>query len=525
MILVILGLLCVWGLVRWLAPGDNRGNSAEAQAVQELRYTDYNGKPIGILAGTNMEQESFEHFPESEYIYFDGYPNLNTALVNGVIDAYLGDEPALKSIHASQPQISYLPERLTHNSYSFAFRKNDEKERTLRDDFNRFLAGIREDGTLAEIDAVWFGDEEDKKVVDMSDLTGENGTIRVVTTSTDEPFSYIKDGKNVGYDIDVVVRYCRSRGYALELGEVAFQARIPALASGRYEFTTSMNVTPEREEEVLFSDPVSEGGIVAAVRTADLAGGGSEALSPDEADSGNPVQRLLGRIQTGFEKNFIRESRWKLILSGISTTCIITALAVLAGTVLAFLVCLLRRTGSRLAGLLCDIYVKLLQGTPIVVVLMLLYYVIFRKPGISAVGVAAAGFALNFGAYVSEILRSGIAGIDPGQEEAALALGFTEREAFFRFILPQAVRNILPVYRGEIIGLLKSTSVVGYIGIQDLTRMSDIIRSRTYDAFFPLAATAALYFLLAWLTALLLDTVLKMTDPREKKRGREGKTV
>ena len=104
----------------------------------------------------------------------------------------------------------------------------------------------------------------------MSDLKDVNGTIRVITTTTDEPFSYIKDGKNVGYDIDVITRFCREYGYGLELGDVDFNARIPALASGKYDFTTSMNVTPEREEEVMFSDPVSEGGIVAAVRAEEL---------------------------------------------------------------------------------------------------------------------------------------------------------------------------------------------------------------------------------------------------------------
>ena len=96
-----------------------------ADAEKTVTYEDYNGKNIGILTGTNMEAESFKYFPDSKYFYYDGYPNLNTALENGVIDAYLADEPAMKSIHAQQPQISYIKERLTHNEYSFAFRKND----------------------------------------------------------------------------------------------------------------------------------------------------------------------------------------------------------------------------------------------------------------------------------------------------------------------------------------------------------------------------------------------------------------
>ncbi len=160
-----------------------------------------------------------------------------------------------------------------------------------------------------------------------------------------------------------------------------------------------------------------------------------------------------------------------------------------------------------------------------VVLLMILYYVIFGKSGMAAMWVAVIGFSLNFGAYVSEILRSGIESIDGGQREAALALGFSENQAFFRFIFPQAAVRQLPVYRGEMISLLKNTSIVGYIAIQDLTKMSDIIRSRTYEAFFPLIATAIIYFIIAWMISLIVKFVLKKIDPRTKKRGVKGVTV
>lgn len=134
------------------------------------------------------------------------------------------------------------------------------------------------------------------------------------------------------------------------------------------------------------------------------------------------------------------------------------------------------------------------------------------------------GFSLNFAAYTSETLRSGIESIDSGQREAALALGYSEHQAFFRFIFPQAAVWQLPVYRGEIISLLKNTSIVGYIAIQDLTKMSDIIRSRTFEAFFPLIVTAIIYFILAWIISLILKTVLKQIDPRLKKRTVKGVT-
>lgn len=512
-IVVLILLVVIAGIIFvLLTPRKSNGPVSGDEPGTPVSYEDYNGQKIGILTGTNMEAESFKYFPDSQYFYYDGYPNLNTALENGVIDAYLGDEPALKSIHAEQPQISYIKERLTNNKYSFAFRKNDPAEKQLLNQFNQFMKKIREDGTLEEIDAIWFGADDSKKVVDMSGLTGENGTIHVVTTSTDEPFSYIKDGKNVGYDIDVVVRFCRENGYALAIGDVTFQARIAALESGQYEFTTSMNVTPEREEAVLFSDPVSEGGIVVAVRTADL---------PDEADAGEVESKgFFQKIADSFEKNFIREGRWKLILQGIGTTCLITVLAAIFGTLLAFLICLLRRSGGKVTERILNGYVKLLQGTPMVVLLMILYYVIFGKLGVSALIVAVIGFTLNTAAYMSEIMRSGIESIDEGQEKAALALGYSDRQTFYKFIFPQAAVHFLPVYRGELVSLLKSTSIVGYISVLDLTKMSDIIRSRTYEAFFPLIATAIIYFLLAWLISILIRFILTRIDPRIHRRKR-----
>lgn len=508
-IIALILLVVIAGIVFVILMPRRTNNPMDgADAEKEVTYEDYNGKNIGILTGTNMEAESFKYFPDSKYFYYDGYPNLNTALENGVIDAYLADEPAMKSIHAQQPQIDYIKERLTHNEYSFAFRKNDPAEKKLLDQFNQFMQKIRADGTLAEIDSIWFGTDESKKVVDMSDLTGENGTLHVVTTSTDEPFSYIKDGKNVGYDIDVTVRFCRECGYALVLGDVTFQARIPALESGQYEFTTTMNVTPERKEAVLFSEPVSEGGIVVAVRSEDLAENAGETES----------RNFFQKIADSFEKNFIREGRWKLILQGIGATCLITVLSAIFGTILAFIICLFRRSGGKFTNKVLNGYVKLLQGTPTVVLLMILYYVIFGKLGVSALIVAVIGFTLNAAAYVSEIMRSGIESIDEGQQKAALALGYNEHQAFFKFIFPQAAVHFLPVYRGELVNLLKSTSIVGYISVLDLTKMSDIIRSRTYEAFFPLLATAVIYFFLAWLITILIQFILKRVNPRTNKR-------
>jgi polar amino acid transport system substrate-binding protein len=151
---------------------------------------------------------------------------------------------------------------------------------------------------------------------------------------------------------------------------------------------------------------------------------------------------------------------------------------------------------------------------------MLIFYVAFAGVSIDPPVVAIIAFALNFAAYAAEIFRSGVEGIDRRQAEAGIAMGFGRLSTFLYIVLPQAVRRILPVYRGEFISLVKMTSIVGYIAVQDLTKAGDIIRSRTFDAFFPLILVAVLYFVIVWVLMLALDYVERATDPRRSRTAR-----
>lgn len=492
-----------------IAVRDTVSGSARAD-TGSIRWQDYNGKRIGVLVGPLMEDAAHTYFPDSEYFLYSSYPDCITALLSGKIDGFLGDEPGIKSVHAEQPEVDYIHDSLTENNYSFAFRKNDPKSAALCAELNEFLAKCWEDGTMQELDNIWFGVDEERKTVDMSDLSGSNGKVRVITTSTDMPWSYIRDGKNVGYDIDLVVRFCRDRGYALELGDVDFAGRIPAVQSGKYDFTTDMNVTPEREEEVLFSTPTSHGGIVLAVRASDLATEGRDA---DKKPSG------LDGVRLSFEKTFLRENRWKLFMQGVKTTMLITMLSILFGTMMGFGIFMLCRNDNPVANTVTHFCIWLVQGMPMVVLLMILYYVVFGNVAISGIVVAVIGFTLTFGAAVFGLMKIGVGMIDRGQYEAAYALGHSNRHTFYRIILPQAIPHVLPGYRGEIVSLIKATAIVGYIAVQDLTKMGDIIRSRTYEAFFPLIAVTVIYFILEGLLNTLTGWLQARSNP--KKRGKK----
>ena len=484
----------------------NRDSASNAQ-TEPIPMEQYNGKTLGAMPGSLSEDIIVERFPDSPILYYTATPELYTALVTGKIDGFVSSRIILNQLAKAHNNITWFPEVLRTGYRYLGFAKTAKGEK-LRAQMDEMLLEYQEDGTMEALENIWYGDDESLKVIDDSGLTGENGTLQVGICATDEPYNYYKGNKLTGFNVDVVTRFARRYGYALEYTDTNNPSSLLiGLTTGKFDMLAfAISYSEERAQTMLFSEPVVRFENHLVVRMGDKPEGAQQVVAERAG--------LFERIVESFEKTFIREKRWKLILEGIWNTTLITFMAVLLGTALALAICLFRRTGSRLANIISNIYVKIMQGMPMVVLLLILYYLIFGDSSLSALWVAVIGFSLHFGAYNSETLRSGIASVPPGQREAALALGYTENETFYHFILPQAVNHILPVYMGEIISLLKGTAVSGYISVQDLTKVSDIIRSRTYEAFFPLIATALIYFLLAWIIHRLLNMAMKRIDPR-----------
>lgn len=213
------------------------------------------------------------------------------------------------------------------------------------------------------------------------------------------------------------------------------------------------------------------------------------------------TNELFLSLGSRFYNNFIKDNRWKFIADGLLVTLEVTFFAVLIGILLGFVVALIRSTYDktkklRILNLLCNIYLTVIRGTPVVLQLLIIYFVVFGAVDINKVLVAIIAFGINSGAYVAEIVRSGIMSVPEGQLEAGRSLGFTYFQTMRYVVLPQAFKNVLPALGNEFIVLLKETSVSGYIALQDLTKGGDIIRSRTYDAFMPLLAVAGIYLIM-----------------------------
>ena len=213
------------------------------------------------------------------------------------------------------------------------------------------------------------------------------------------------------------------------------------------------------------------------------------------------VSGWFAQLGDQFYQNFIEKDRWKYIVDGLGVTLTVTFFAVLVGVVLGFLIAIVRSTYDKTGKLkvlnwFAKLYLTVIRGTPVVVQLLIIYFVIFGSVRIGKVFVAIIAFGINSGAYVAEIFRSGIMSIDPGQLEAGRSLGLSYAQSMRLIIMPQAFKNVLPALGNEFIVLLKETSVAGYIALQDLAKGGDIIRSQTYSAFFPLILVACIYLVM-----------------------------
>ncbi len=502
------------------APSDGNGSmdagDGDAQPAEDVgwqdgdikRFSDLEDKRIGVATGSVQALQADARFPNARLYYFSTTVDMLNALRAHKIDAFADAEPLVRYIMAENPDLTVLDEPLGETMQVGAIFPKTARGRELCDEYSAFIRQIRQNGVYDEIQEAWLGGDESKRAIpDPDQLPATRGILRVAVDTTVLPFAFIEDGKPAGVDIDMAVRFCRANGYGLKIVQTDFAGILPAVVAGKVDFACGgIAYTPERAQSVLYSERTYEGGSVIAVLKA------KATASP--TGSGLP---LWNTVSASFSKTFIREDRWKLFLRGVLTTLCITLLSILFGTALGFAVFMLCRNGNPVANRVTRFSLWLVQGMPVVVLLMILYYVIFGSVAINGIAVAVIGFALTFGGSVFGMLKMGVGAVDDGQYEAAYALGYSNRRTFFRVILPQALPHVLPAYKGDIVGLIKSTAIVGYIAVQDLTKMGDIVRSRTYEAFFPLIAVTVIYFLLEGLLGYLVSRITVNLDFRRRK--------
>ena len=471
------------------------------------KLSDIADKKVGVYAGTVHDVYVMQNFPKSDIRRFNNPPDMVLSLKTGKVDVAFFDLYSAKVIMKNNPDIGLLCDDALDLPIGFGFSKNNPE---LRKKFNEFLKKAKNGGLFDSLYTKWFTGDIEKAVVPEFKYSGSAGSITLGVAVGDLPYSSFVNGRYAGIDIDLITHFAYSENLKLKIITMEFASLIASLAAGKVDIIADgICITEERAKKVAFSD------VYLYLKTGVMAlksslGGG------EKAQAAPPGTSFFDAVAKSFHTNIILENRYLLIIDGLKTTGMISIFSIVFGTALGSLICFMRMSKKKILYMPARFYIALLRGTPVLVVLMIIFYVVFASVDIDPVIVAVIAFGMNFAAYVSEMFRTGIEGVDKGQTEAGIAIGFSKVETFIYIVLPQAARRILPVFKGEVISLVKMTSIVGYIAVQDLTKASDIIRSRTFDAFFPLIMVAVLYFLISWLLLLVLDYVERKADPKSK---------
>lgn len=466
---------------------------------------DFKNKRIGVLLGSTHDTYALNNLKEAVVLQYKTPPEIVLAVKTGKVDAAIYTTETLNEIFKKEPNLELIGDTLFAVPVAMGFNKKNNK---LKNEFNKFLEEIKQNGVYDDMINRWIIEGRQE----MPNVSNEKrkGVLTVgIVSDKGLPYAIVKDNRVIGLDIEFVERFAAYLGKELKLSDMEFGSLIIAAASNKIDMIAStLMITEERKKQVDFSEPYTKlGASLFALKQI------------QEVESKSFFEdTFIEDIAESFHSNIIQENRYLLILDGLQTTIIISILATIFGTILGGLICFMRMSKRSYLLIVSKVYISILRGTPVLVVLMIIFYVVFASVDIDPVFVAVIAFGLNFAAYVSEMFRTGIESIDKGQTEAGIAIGFTKVKTFIYIILPQAVRRILPVYKGEMISLVKMTSIVGYIAVQDLTKASDIIRSRTFDAFFPLIMVAVLYFLISWLLMLSLGYIERKSNPKLSRR-------
>ena len=474
-------------LLGMLVPGILSACSGKTEPARRLQSeADLSGLVLATSAGSYYDAK-YSTWEDVTLFRANSETDAVQALRQGKVDVFVTDEVALNKETRERLNLSlaFLGEETF--DVAFAVRKGDE---VLLEQMNRFLSSSMADGMLDATISRWLKGTPEPEAPSQVLETNPN-PLRCITATNLEPVCFLGDGGEwEGMDADILRRFSVWSGRPFEMKFQDFGSAIIALSTGQCDVVSAcLFVTDERKQSVDFTIPYYKCRPGYFVRSTEKG----------------------GKMTFGdrLKMNLVKENRWKLITDGLLETLKITLLSILLGTVLGAGVCAMLRSRRKWLREMARLYGAFIQGIPTLVLLLIMFYIVLAHSGLEASIVAVITFALCFAWSAGSIFDTSISAIPKGQTEAGLSLGFTPFRTFMGIVFPQAVQKGLSLYAGECVSLLKSTSIVGYIAIQDLTRASDLIRSRTFDALVPLLVVTLLYFVLAWVIRVVLNLFLK----------------
>lgn len=462
---------------------------------------DLTGFKVALPGGSSYDLMFSADYPDVELVRV-GAGELLLSVEKGMTDFCILDQTQAYMAHLERRGLEILIDNILKSTASAGFRKSDA---ALCNEFNAFLADFKASGEYDRWDSSWR--ENCDSMADLMIARGRpdgDRVIRVGITNDIYPYIYVKDGNLAGMEADLMEHFCMKAGIRPEFVAQEFTTLIPALNSKKIDVILShMRITEERAKQVLFSDP--------------YIGGGGALICRSQSSAVQEKTGLWQGLKDSVERNLIKENRWQLLTQGLWQTILISLLSILMGTIAGILLCMVRMSRRKTVVNVSKVVIDIVRGIPVLVILMIMCYVVFASSRMSALWIAVLSFGLYYGAYFCEIFRTGMMGVNPGQWEAGSALGLGKFQTFRLVVLPQALTRIIPVFKGDVIALIKGTSIVGYVAVMDLTRAGDLIRSRTLDAFFPLIIVTIVYFILSRLAGWGLDALNRKVTPKGKR--------
>ena len=467
------------------------------------------GKRVGVLPFTYAASQLDEKLPKAVPYYASQERDLFYLLGTDKIEAFVIGEPRARMSLPNYPQFIQIPEYITQTDYAFFFPAG---KRDVCEAFSRQIRAMKKNGTLKALQNKWISPLNPQAEMPPSGNDAPYGVLRMAVIVNREPFSYVRDGKLVGYDLETAQKAAESIGFLLEFVRVDPDEFEQVIAEGKVDFGASeINTKNTLSGRLVHSEPYYSGGLVVIV--------------PDKTRQRHVRMKLIPQIKFFLKdqafsmySSLWKDNRMHQILGGFKTTLIITASAVIFGTLLGIPLCMLRQSKRKRYSIPADIVCALLYNIPILILLMGLYYVVLRRFGFQPIVAALIIFILRFTAASCRLYMTTLDHIGGVQLDAARALCLRRSTFFLRVILPQAAAFLAKPFREEIIRLIELTTVVGYISVWDLTKVIDWIRGRTYESFFPIAFATLLYFLLSISLIAVISFLSRRLESAIRKR-------
>ncbi len=515
-------------------------SEGDSKLSELKKVSDFNDESvtIGVVDGYIFADSVSANLPDAEIKHFDSRENAYKALLTGSIDGLADDEPIIRARMRSMTEISLIDGYVEPSDYAFVFPKNDEGEKRA-EEFSDYVSKIKEDGSLKKLDKKWFGNATDNKTSeDYSLLPNKNGKISVAFDNSNIPFAYLSAGKPVGYDIDLLIGFCKEEGYALELEQTEFSKMLEKVSEGKYDVGCgAITITDERKETLNFSEADYSGGISICVSErskalraegksagdADKEGGlGDDIKDKEDENSTLGDDLVVPQVEeSGGLRDVTYDSRgaFKAVLIGLLEVLIIIVISTILGTIFGIIAFALSRRANFLIRGITKLLVALVDITPAAMIVLIVYYLYYSDFIHGGIIASCYGFTMVFSEKVYRIISVSSKRADGGNLDRDYRVENITRKQFIEKLSDEEGRRMIRAYAEKIIVNIKYIAAVAFAASPELIRIVLSIRYGTLSSATPLVFMLIVYMIFIAVIEKVTHIIFKnFVEKQERKK-------